>query len=330
MAQVVTMDEIASRAGVSRGAVSLALRRSSKISAKTTEHIFKVAKELGYRPNLNASRLARSDYSTIGLLASDLHNPIMADLLDGFVLSDLDPGYETYLATGFNSADRERAAIESFLSHRVKGIVLMGSLLDTKEILELSRTISTVVVGRRIEGIDCVLVNDRSGGRLVAEHLIGLGHRQIAHIDGGKGAGATIRKNAFIEKVRKQVGTELTILPGDYTQESGYQGALDLLKLENRPTGIFAANDLMALGVLGAARDQGLVAGHDFSLVGFDNISLAAYDYVSLTTVTYSPKDMARIARELLLRRLADSSVSAELVQLQPSLIVRKSSGKLL
>ena len=329
MAQMVTMDEIAARAGVSRGAVSLALRRSSKISAKTTAHIFKVAQELGYRPNLNASRLASSDFSTIGLLASDLHNPIMADLLDGFALSDHEAGYETYLATGFNSADKERAAIDSFLSHRVKGVVLMGSLLENKEIVELSRSTATVVVGRRIEGLDCVLVNDRAGGRLAAEHLLGLGHRQIAHIDGGKGAGATIRKNAFAGKVRKQSGATLTLLHGDYSQESGYHGARSLLQLENRPTGIFAANDLMALGVLGAAREQGLMAGQDFSLVGFDDISLAAYDYVSLTTVSYSRNDMGKIARELLMRRCADPAIQAETVELQPSLIVRKSSSRL-
>lgn len=326
--QAVTMDEIAARAGVSRGAVSLALRRSPKISAKTTERILKVARELGYRPNLNASRLARSDYSTIGLLASDLHNPIMADLLDGFALSDPDVDYETYLASGFNSPDRERAAIESFLSHRVKGVVLMGSLLDKKEIQDLSRAAATVVVGRRIEGIDCVLVNDRTGGQLAADHLVGLGHRQIAHIDGGKGAGATVRKNAFRERVRKQAGVGIALLAGDYTQKSGYRGARDLLSLKDRPTGIFAANDLMALGVLGAARELGLVAGRDVSLVGFDDISLAAYDYVSLTTISYSRNDMGRIARELLLRRCADPTLPAEIVELQPSLIIRKSSGE--
>lgn len=326
MRREITQEEIAARAGVSRGTVSLALRNSPKISAKTTAQILKVAKKLGYRPNLNASRLARADYSTIGVLISDLHNPIMADILDGFVLLEPDGEHDdTHLASGFNSVEREREAIDSFLSHRVKGVVLMGSLLEDSEIQELAGILPTVAIGRRVEGVDCVLVNDEEGGRLVADHLIGLGHRALAHIDGGKGAGAVLRKSAFLKTARTIEGAQVVACSGNYTQKSGYDGARKLWGNENRPTAIFAANDLMALGVLGAAHERGLVAGRDFALVGFDDITHA--NYVSLTTVSYSRPQMGLTARRLLQRRCTDQGALPETVQLQPTLVARGTSN---
>lgn len=321
------MDEIAARAGVSRGAVSLALRRSPKISAKTTEHIHNVARELGYRPNVNASRLASANVSVFGVVVSDLHNPIIAEIIDSFFLSGQPDGSETYLGTGFNKAEHERAAIESFLSHRVKGLVLVGSLLPDPEIAELARLVPTVLVGRNVPGIDCVLVDDIAGGRLVAEHLAGLGHRRFGHIDGGTGAGALRRKSAFVDALRDVDGAEVVVVPGDYSQESGFEGARHLLSRDDRPSAIFAANDLMALGVLGAARSLGLSAGEDFALVGFDNMSLAAYDFVSLTTVNYSRADMGRIARDLIKVRCSEPSVPPQTIELVPHLVLRKSTG---
>lgn len=321
------MDDIAARAGVSRGAVSLALRGSPKISVKTTEHILNVANEMGYRPNLNASRLAARNFSTFGLLVSDLHNPIMADILDGFVMVDDGNVPDTYLASGFNSPGRERAMIDSFLSHRVKGVVLLGSLLPDAEIQNLAQLVPTVAVGRNIDLVDCVLVDDVMGGRLAAEHLKRRGHIHIAHIDGGDGAGSTPRKGAFLEAFETQNDVRLSVLKGDYTQESGYRCACALFSGPTPPTAIFAANDLTALGVLGAAREFGLVAGTHFDLVGFDDIKLAAYDYISLTTLSYSRSDMGRIARQLVQRRSADADAPCQTIELPPQLIVRNTSN---
>lgn len=325
MAKPVTMDEIAAQAGVSRGAVSLALRGSGKISAKTTEHILSVARLLGYRPNLNASRLARSDYSTFGLLVSDLHNPIMADILDGFALSEAGQASDTYLASGFNSADRERMVIEGFLAHRVKGIVLIGSLLPDDEIIALARLLPVVAVGRRIAEVDSVLVDDDCGGRLAAEHLLELGHKRIAHIDGGQGAGAIRRRRAFEARV---ADTDPIIMPGDYTQEGGAKAARELFALAQRPTAIFAANDLSALGVLSAARECGVSAGDDFALIGFDDITLAAYDYISLSSISYARSEMGRVAQTLVQRRCSAPETDVQLVELTPTLVRRKTSGE--
>ncbi len=321
----VTMDEIAAKAGVSRGAVSLALRHSPKISAKTTEHVIRVAAEMGYRPNLNASRLARSDFSTYGLLVSDLHNPIMADILDGFVMSDGEDGLDTYLASGFNAPDGERAVIESFLSHRVKGIALLGSLLPDLEIQALSRQVPTVAVGRSVPGVDSVLVSDAIGGRLAAQHILRRPQSLIAHIDGGNGAGSHPRREAFLQLLDSN-GLERVVLSGNYTQEAGYRRGRELFGRSERPTAVFAANDLTALGILGAAREFGFQAGTDFDLVGFDDIKMAGYDYVSLTTISYSRSEMGRIAAELMQRRCQLPGSDPSISEILPQLVVRKTS----
>lgn len=322
----VTMDDIARRASVSRGAVSLALRRSPKISAETTERILRVADELGYRLNVNASRLARSTDNTFGVMAFDLRNPIMSDILDGFVGSEGQSQQEMYLTTGFRSLLREREAVDSLLAHRVRGVVLIGSILPADEIRRLGRIVPTVIVGRRIEGMDSVLVDDRAGGALAAGHLVELGHTHLAHFDGGSVASAIQRKEAFRETALRLTGIPPIEIGGDYSQDSGYLGAKDLFGRSFPPTGLFAANDMMALGVLAAGSDLGLRPGNDFALVGFDDIDLAAYGYISLTSISYSRNEMGRIAGRLLQRRCDHQERPAEVIVLAPEIVVRKSS----
>ena len=162
----VTMDDVAARAGVSRAAVSFALRNSPKVSAAQRAHIAQVAAELGYRPNINASRLASSRTGTIGVVFSDLHNVLYADTLDGFAGGLAGSSEQMLLASGFHDPTRERAAVESFLSHRVDGIALLGSQLTVAEIQELAREVPTVVAGRRVDAVYWVTVDDSAGAAL--------------------------------------------------------------------------------------------------------------------------------------------------------------------
>ncbi len=306
MATTVTMDDIAARVGVSRAAVSLALRRSPKISAARAEEILRVARELGYFPNVNASRLARGGQTSFGVLLADLHNPIMAEILDGFAPAGADEEPDIYLASGFNDAARERASVQSFLAHRVAGIVLVGSKLEAPQIREIAEAVPTVAVGRNVPGVDCVLSDSHLGGRLVADHFLKLGHRSAAHLDGGGGAGAEERKQAFLRRFRSVKGATAITLPGQYTQASGFEAAKTLFASDSGATAVFAANDLMALGALEAAREMGKIAGADFALCGYDDIEMAAYGFISLTSVSYSRNEGGRVARELLQARCAD------------------------
>lgn len=246
----VTMDDVAAKAGVSRAAVSMALRNSPKVSAARRAEILQAAAELGYRPNVNASRLARSTTGTIGVVFSDLHNTLYAEMLDGLAAVLGDALGQMLLASGFHDPDRERAAVEGFLSHRVDGLALLGSQLPNGDIQQLARETPTVIAGRRVDGVDSVTVDDARGAALATEHLIALGHRRIAHVDGGNGAGAALRREQFLATMREhRLTRQALVVSGDYTESAGHEAALHLLSTRRPPSAVFAANDLSALGV---------------------------------------------------------------------------------
>ena len=326
----VTMDDVAARAGVSRAAVSFALRNSPKVSAAQRAHIAQVAAELGYRPNINASRLASSRTGTIGVVFSDLHNVLYADTLDGFAGGLAGSSEQMLLASGFHDPTRERAAVESFLSHRVDGIALLGSQLPVAEIQELAREVPTVVAGRRVDAVDWVTVDDSAGAALATEHLISLGHRSIAHIDGGGGAGAALRREQFLTTMRShRLARYATVVAGDYTESGGRSAAQQLLAAAHPPTAIFAANDLSALGVLAVTRSLRLSVPGDVSVVGFDNTTIAQLDLVGLSTIDYARQEMGERTLELLNRRIADPKQPTRKFTLAPTLITRTTTGPL-
>lgn len=325
----VTMDDVARRAGVSRAAVSMALRNSTKISPDTRDAIRQAASELGYRPNANASQLARARSSTIGVLVSDLRVAVNADILEGFAPEDPDWSDQLYLASGFSSPDRERTAIDRLRSRQVAALVLIGPGLPPEEIQHLAQQGPLVVVGRTIPGVDCVLVDDAEGARLATQHLIDLGHQRIAHIDGGEGSGAERRRNAYL-KAMKAAGPSPEVVHGDYTEASGYVAARRLLESEHRPTAIFGANDLTALGALGAARDLGLGVPEDLSVAGFDDISITQAAYICMTTVSYPRRELGEVARRIVEDRMSGdfpAGSAPRTIQLEPSLAIRRTTA---
>jgi DNA-binding LacI/PurR family transcriptional regulator len=318
------MDDVAARAGVSRAAVSLALRNSPKVSPARRAQILQVAADLGYRPNINASRLARARTETIGVVFSDLHNALYAEMLDGLASALRDGPEQLLLASGFHDPEREQAAVEAFLSHRVDGLALLGSQLPPSAIQELARETPTVIAGRRIDGVDWVAVDDAAGAALATEHLIALGHRRIAHIDGGNGAGASLRRQQFLTTMQAHhLERQAIVANGDYTERTGHAAALELLTARRPPTAIFAANDLSALGVLSAARALGLAVPTSVSVMGFDNTSIAQSEFVALSTIDYPRHEMGAQTLALLKSRIADSRQPAREVTLTTRLMSR-------
>lgn len=323
-----TMDDVAARAGVSRASVSLALRHSPKISASRRAEIQRVAAELGYRPNANASRLARTSTGTIGVVLSDLHNSLFAEMVDGLAAAFEADSEQLLIASGFHHKDRERAAVESFLSLRIDGLALMGSQLPAEEIQQVAKEIPTVIAGRGVEGVDSVSVDDVVGAALATEHLIALGHQRIAHIDGGEGAGAGLRREAFLETMaRHRLADHASVLGGDYTEKGGRTVALSLLAGRRPPTAIFAANDLSALGALSAARSLGVPVPTNLSIIGFDNTKLSQSYFVSLSTIDYPRFEMGQRALEQLRARIFEQDKEPVRITLKPDLIERDTTG---
>ena len=321
-----TISDVARKAGVSKSLVSLVMRGGRHVSAARREAVMRAAEELRYRPNAMARGLVQRRSGFLGVMVSDLHNPFFADVVDGIQGQAARAGYRVLLNTGDRSSEAEAEAVETLLQLRADGVILAGPLVDNGTIVAASRAVPVVVVGRaaRAESVDSVTNDDRAGAEIAVEHCASLGHRRIAHIDGGRGAGASDRRRGYETAMRRlRLTRHIHVVTGSYTEAGGHAGAMALLDRRPRPTAIFAANDLAAIGALNAIEERGLRVPEDVSLVGYDNTSLAALRHISLTTIHQPRLEMGQLAVSTLLERIERKRTQPRRAVLSPTLVVR-------
>jgi DNA-binding LacI/PurR family transcriptional regulator len=321
-----TITDVAKRAGVSKSLVSLVMRGARHVSPARREAVQKAAAKLGYRPNAMARGLVQKRTRMLGVMVSDLHNPFFADVVLGIQDQASRAGYRVLINTGNRNAAQEKEALETLLEMRSDGIILAGPLVENRSIVEASRSVPVVLVGREAESasVDSVTNDDHAGAVLVVEHCASLGHKRIAHIDGGDGAGALARRKGYEDAMKRlRLAKHMQVVRGSFTEEGGHGGALILLQARPWPTAIFVANDLAAIGALNAIEERGLKVPDDVSLVGYDNTSLAALRHISLTTVHQPRTEMGQIAVSTLLERVESERTRQRRAVLSPSLVVR-------
>jgi DNA-binding LacI/PurR family transcriptional regulator len=324
------MDDVARAAGVSRALVSLVMRGSPKVSDERRDRVLRAAQELGYRPNAMARGLASRRTRTVGVLLNELHNPFYAEIMDGIDDSAADHGYRVLIGTAGRRPGGEQATLETFLELRADGVVLVGPRLPTRSILAIAALTPVVLVARDIRSahVDSIKSDERAGARQVVRHLVELGHRRITHVDGGTGAGAGSRREGYRQAMREHgLAREIRILSGDYTDVAGAEAAARLLESGELPTAVFAANDLVAAGLIDRLEDDGLRVPEDVSVIGYDNTFLAALHHVSLTTVDQPRPEMGRRAMEVLVERMEGVRTVPMHVRVTPQLVVRGSTG---
>ena len=320
------MDDVAARAGVSRALVSLVVRGSPKVSDKRREAVLEAAKELGYRPNVAARSLAERRSNTIGVVINDLHNPFFADVVDGINTEAVAAGYRLLLTAAYRRDDDEVRAVESFIEYQVDAVALIGPRVDPHKLQELSKELPLVAVGTEVPELDAVTNDDERGGELAAHHLIELGHTDLAHIDGGPGAGAAQRRRGFIAACAEH-GIAPRLVAGDYTEASGIRAADELLAQSSLPTAIFAANDLVAVAARDRLADAGVGVPEDVSVMGYDNTAMAALRHIALTTVNQPRAEMGRAAFRCAIERIDLGRKAAVTQILEPELVIRSSTG---
>ena len=325
-----TLEDVAQIAGVSRALVSLVMRDSPRVSIESRRRVTDAATKLGYRPNLMARNLASRKTMTIGVLLNDLHNPWFAEVTDGIHASAERHGYQLILASGRRSPRLESRALDTFLASRVDGIIVAGCRLPAARLDAVGAEVPLVSVGRAFSklGIGSVTTDDADGARMAVEHLYDLGHRRIAHIDGGKGAGASPRRTGYLGTMHR-LGLEdsAQVISGDFTEEAGAHGAQRLLRGAVLPTAIFTANDLSAVGAIDVVERGGLVVPDDVAVVGFDNTSLAALNHIGLTTIDQPRREMGAAAATMLINTMNDRGELTDIV-MSPSLVVRRTTGR--
>jgi DNA-binding LacI/PurR family transcriptional regulator len=326
---LVTQQDVAARAGVSRPLVSLVMRNSPRVSPEKREAVLRAAEELGYRRNTHAAQLASRRAMILGLVLNEPMNPVYTRLLKITETQAESAGYGLLLTVNTVGPEFEREAVGRLLGHRVDGVILLGTQLSTQDVADLSEQVPVVVVGRKVIGVDIVSVDDRVGAKLAVQHLVDLGHRDIAHIDGGPNPGSRSRRRSYEQTMRKNgLAEDVRVTRGNNTEPGGVAAAEALLAGATQPTAIFASNDLAAIGVLAAAQNHGLAVPDDLSVVGFDNTPLSEFAYVNLTTIN-QPPEMGAAAVEMLIERINDPSKPVATRRFKPELVVRGTTAPL-
>jgi DNA-binding LacI/PurR family transcriptional regulator len=323
------MEDVAREADVSRALVSLVMREQPNVSEERRRRVLEAAARLGYRPNAMARGLASRRTRTVGVLLDDLRNPFFAEIAGGVEEFASELGYQLLLAAGGRQARRERAALAALLEYRVDGIILVSPRMRVADIATAAAEAPLVIVGRQVRGVDAdfVLIDEGHGAELVLTHLVSLGHERIAHVDGGTGAGGPQRRGAYVRGMKqRRLGRHVQVISGDFTEEAGVNAAEQLLGEPSLPTAIFAANDMIAAGLLGGFDRAGVEVPTEISIVGYDNIGIAHLAHVSLTTVHQPRTEMGRLALELLLDRI-DNRRPNLLRLLEPSLVIRATTS---
>jgi DNA-binding LacI/PurR family transcriptional regulator len=325
-----TIVDVAERAGVSKSLVSLVLRDAPNVSDAKRAAVTKAADEIGYRPNAVARSLVRRRSYLIGVMVSDLHNPYFTEVIDGIQEAARGSGYHALFNTGGRAAAEEDEALDTLLQLRTDGIVMAGPVLSSRRIAAVAASVPVVVVARhsRSPAHDSITNDDRMGARIAVDHLVSLGHRRIAHVDGGRGAGAAQRRAGFLDAMdRHGLRSSARIVTGAFTEEGGRDGVTSLLGDRRGVTAVLVGNDLAAVGALDAFDEHGLRVPADMSLVGYDNIALAGLGHIDLTTIDQPRRDMGVTAVRLLLERHDEDRRSARHLVVPPSLVVRGSTG---
>ncbi len=330
---MVTIKDIARRVGVSASTVSRALCDSPLISEKTKRAVKEAAARLGYERNELARGLVKGSSGAIGLVVADITNPFFSDIAQGVGEAAHRFGYGVMLCDTAGRADRESSYVKLLRRKRVDGIVLASATVEDPHVRELRRARTPfILVSRLCDTVDApyVVGDDRKGAQLAVVHLVGLGHRGIGFIGGPPDIQATQHRMASYHAVLRAHNLEARagwVIFSDFTQAAGRQAGRRMLTLPDRPSAIFAANDVIALGVLEAAEELDLSVPGDLSLVGYDDIAYASLPRIQLTTVAQPALEMGRIAGDWLLSVIAGRRSRALHRVLEPRLVVRSTTA---
>jgi LacI family transcriptional regulator len=335
-----TIADVAQRAGVSKSTVSRVLNGSTTyIRDATRQRVMEAVKALGYRPSTVARSLVSKRTQSVALLISDVANPFYPEVIHGVEDVALAHDYDVFLCNTSYDLDRGMAFVRSLADKRIDGAMLMSSSMSDELVLELARNqIPTVVLDwhlGKIEGIvSTVAVDFETGIRAAADHLVDLGHQRFAHVSGPLHLRtARVRRDTFLAGLAAHgIHTEtVPVVEGHFRIDGGGLALAKLLDRASPPTAIFSGNDLMALGILWAARERGVRIPEDLSLIGLDDIQLAAEVSPSLASVALPRHQIGSLTMSLLLDLIAmpqtmqQSPVREEIVETR--LVVRQSTA---
>jgi DNA-binding LacI/PurR family transcriptional regulator len=326
------MADIAAHLGVSRQLVSLVLRELPGASDETRERVRRAAQELGYRPHIGARTLRQTRSRQIGVAFSPAH-ATEPDIVEAIYEAAADEGYSVILSAQ-TSTRTTRHVVEELLGYRCAALVTIGPELSDGELREIASrvTVPLVDVGAPAErntAYDVVRSAGDVGTQQAVEHLIALRHQRIAFVNGPRLPAAAVRRRGYLRAMSASglAADVVTVRGPDYTEECGATAARTLLTRAQLPTAVVAGNDEQALGVLHVLARAGVDVPGEVSLTGFDDTRIARLSSVDLTTARQDPGRMGGEAVAAALRRVEDPDLAPTLVEIEPTLVVRSSTG---
>ncbi|AXT38564.1 LacI family DNA-binding transcriptional regulator [Alteromonas sp. BL110] len=328
-----TIYQVAERAGVSLSTVSRVLNGKASVNKVLRERVEKAVEELNYRPNSVARSLANSRTDSVGVLVPELNAPFFGDLMQAVESTLRAADKHVIITVGRNCLETEKDAVEFLISRNCDALIMHAEALTDEYLLELNQSkLPIALVNRQLEGLSeaCTTLDNEKGGYIATRHLLELGHKNIAYISGPiEKDDAKLRLEGHkraLSEAGLSINSEL-IFEGNYTEEDGKLGLLELMARDLPFTALVCANDWMASGVISCARDLGMSLPHDLSIVGFDDVVFAHHVFPRLTTVSNPVANMAEMSAKYILNKVYGLSNEVKL-SFEPTLIVRESTIK--
>ena len=328
-----TIYQVAERAGVSLSTVSRVLNGKASVNKVLKERVEKAVKELNYRPNSVARSLANNRTDSVGVLVPELNAPFFGDLMQAVESTLRAADKHVIISVGRNCLETEKDAVEFLISRNCDALIMHAEALSDEYLLELNQSkLPVALVNRQVEGLPeaCTSLDNEKGGYLATRHLLELGHQDIAYISGPTDkCDASLRLEGH-KRALSEAGLPTNpqlIFNGDYSEEDGKIGLLELMARDVPFTALVCANDWMASGAISCARDLGMSLPHDLSVVGFDDVVFAHHVFPRLTTVSNPIAEMAEMSAKYILNKVYGQANNVQLY-FEPSLVVRESTVK--
>jgi DNA-binding LacI/PurR family transcriptional regulator len=325
----VSIYDIARAAGVNPSTVSRALNNRDRIGEATRNRILAIATELGYQPSAIARSLVTSRTYTIGVVAPYLSDPAIGVMIDGIEITAEKHGYRVFVSTARNDPERELLIATNFQRYRVDAVIIVTThLRSTYQVFKTTLSVPVVLMGQQDPDPDIAVVTMDDGlaiSRMIA-YLIRQGHRKFAYVGvSDRRFSNAERRDACIDSVRAVYPQEPVHVETRTERTDLLRGAASLSAI--RTCGATVAqcyNDMVAIGLIGAAEKAGIRVPQDLSVVGFDDLEIAAAISPALTTIRQPHREIGKRAVEAVLELLAGSRV--ETVLLQGELVLRESA----
>jgi DNA-binding LacI/PurR family transcriptional regulator len=329
-----TIRDVAEMAGVSVATVSAVINHSCKVSAKLTAQVLSAAKELNYHPNRLARALSVKRTHLIGCLVPTIANPFFPQIVKSVEDIAFQNNIGVFVCNSEGRGEKVSYYIQMLLETQVDGVIIALSWeLAKPEVINPFLDAGIPVVGlagaRRLDSIDCVVIDDVQGGFEATSHLISLGHVKIGFIGAQNSETTRLRllgyQNALAEN-GIAFDERYVVLGSSFSEIESYTLAKVLLARYPEISAIFAYNDIMALGILSAAHDSGYLVPQDISVIGFDDT--VAFSLPKLSTIAIPKEEMGRIAANILMSRIQGKAEPPHIFEIPPKLVIRNSTSR--